>query len=121
MKRKSRTKTALDLWKKYVKQRDGYTCRRCGKSRPDVQIQAHHVISSTNWRLRFDPLNGVCVCAGCHMGFFHGNDPFDWPIVEDWYKKNVDWDYLQANRTGKVNNDYDAIINSFKQALEGKK
>ena len=112
-KHKSRTVQALELWKKHVKDRDGWTCRRCGKG--GSYMQAHHVISSTNWNLRFDPENGVCVCAGCHLGFFHSNDPFDWPIVEDWYKKNVNWEYLKDRRHVKVKNDYDAIIKAFKE------
>ena len=51
------------LWAKAVKKRVNYRCELCGEE----GIHAHHIFtrfhSGTRWML----LNGVCLCAKCHL------------------------------------------------------
>lgn len=56
-------------WQKAVRERDAYTCQRCGV----VQryIHAHHVAPrSRRPDLRHDVSNGKCLCVSCH-GWVH--------------------------------------------------
>lgn len=76
--RKSESKhsTKCKEWVKAVKERDGYTCVRCGSKN---RVAAHHVIP---WRVdetkRFDIDNGISLCVVCHgkeEGFRKGMIP----------------------------------------------
>lgn len=61
------------LWKKSVKERDGFKCRVCGSRK---KIVAHHIESFTVEDLRFAIENGICLCMECHMDYhirFMGN------------------------------------------------
>lgn len=53
-------------WSQLVRARAGYHCERCGATPEESQLHAHHVDGRNNHRLRFDPRNGVCLCARCH-------------------------------------------------------
>ena len=50
-------------WRGFVKDRDG-RCRRCGK-KPRI-LEAHHIAKRRNMPTRWEPLNGVTLCAPCH-------------------------------------------------------
>jgi hypothetical protein len=52
------------LWSAIV--RAGGECERCGRTSEESQLHAHHVYGRNNHRLRFEPRNGVCLCARCH-------------------------------------------------------
>jgi len=52
-------------WRKYIFERDDYTCALC-KSR-GKKIEAHHIKEfSTYEKLRFDVNNGITLCLKCH-------------------------------------------------------
>jgi len=54
-------------WRAKVLKRDGYKCRECHKSGPDIKLEAHHIEEwFTNTRLRFSALNGITLCVQCH-------------------------------------------------------
>lgn len=54
----------FDIWGLHVKQRDSYTCRRCGRKE---DLHAHHIVP---WKVdeskRFDLDNGITLCRTCH-------------------------------------------------------
>lgn len=55
------------LWARYIKTRDGWTCRRCGRSKTQgYQMHAAHVLSRRSLAVRWDPDAGLCCCALCH-------------------------------------------------------
>lgn len=65
-KKPSRTTLNNKLDKAYstlVRLRAGGRCEVCGGPNP----QAHHYITRRNRKLRWDPANGIAVCAGHHM------------------------------------------------------
>ena len=39
-------------------------CERCGKT---AHLQCCHIFSRRYIKLRHDPLNLLCLCAGCHL------------------------------------------------------
>jgi len=58
-------------WSYKVKQRDDFTCQRCGDNRGG-NLVSHHIESySTAKDLRFDLRNGITLCVDCHKDF-HG-------------------------------------------------
>ena len=65
-----RTKRKADrIWQEAVRERDAYTCRRCGKQ--GSEIAAHHVNPrSQRPDLKHDVSNGICLCGICH-GWVH--------------------------------------------------
>lgn len=67
MKRKKRTARTIrlscdKLWSQLVRSQ-GF-CEKCGRS--DGVLHAHHVYGRTDYRLRFEPRNGCCLCYRCH-------------------------------------------------------
>ena len=55
------------IWRNSVRERDKWTCRRCGSIK---QIHAHHLFNFFDYpALRFDINNGVSLCRECHFIF----------------------------------------------------
>ena len=50
-------------WSLLVKLRAGNKCEVCRKTQP---LNSHHIFSRSNRSVRWDVLNGVCLCVGCH-------------------------------------------------------
>lgn len=67
-------KIDIDLWKRRVKERDKYTCQRCGQALTSCQLEAHHKMPT--WfmpELKTDLNNGITLCKKCHKQL-HGVD-----------------------------------------------
>lgn len=79
--RKVKTKEHPPSW--YVKKCDtkfsllirsiGY-CQYCGRKE---NLQCAHIIGRANYTLRWNPLNAICLCVGCHIYKFHRGSPLD--------------------------------------------
>lgn len=52
-----------DAWSLLVKLRNGNKCAVCLKTSP---LNSHHIYSRSNKSVRWDVLNGICLCVGCH-------------------------------------------------------
>lgn len=52
-----------DAWSKLVKLRAGNKCEVCGKTSP---LNSHHIYSRSKKSVRWDAMNGVCLCVGHH-------------------------------------------------------
>ena len=51
-------------WSKKVKERDLYTCQKCGIK---TDLESHHILRwATHPEHRLNIDNGVCVCSSCH-------------------------------------------------------
>jgi 5-methylcytosine-specific restriction endonuclease McrA len=60
------------LWSEAIKARDGYRCRRCGRT---TNLQSAHIHSRSRKSTRHDLDNGLTLCGGrCHLFFAH-KDP----------------------------------------------
>jgi hypothetical protein len=68
------------LWASIVKERDG-KCIYCGSTR---NLNAHHIFTKArHGNLRWEPDNGVTLCAGCHTFGVHINPaPYMLRIIE---------------------------------------
>jgi 5-methylcytosine-specific restriction endonuclease McrA len=58
----------LDAWIDYVKIRDNFTCRKCGKTNlKGRDCQADHILSRESFpELIYDLNNGQTLCCQCH-------------------------------------------------------
>lgn len=89
---KGLTKILDDLWAEIVKKRAGYKCEVSGTTE---NLQSHHIIGRSNWRLRWEPRNGVCLSAKHHKFDRHQsahNNPLwfnGW--LEKYRKEDVKW------------------------------
>lgn len=98
VKRKA-TKTALKkrlekLVKDYVKQRDNYTCQRCGKVVEGTNCHASHVIPvSRSGYLQFDPINMKVLCYHDHINWWHKHPVEAGKWFTDTFPER--WEYLQ--------------------------
>lgn len=52
-----------DAWSKLVKLRAGEKCEYCSKTSP---LNSHHIFSRSKKSVRWDAMNGVCLCVGHH-------------------------------------------------------
>jgi len=52
----------------YIRTRDGWTCRRCKKQhrRDSSGLHSAHIFSRGKHNTRWNPLNAVALCYGCH-------------------------------------------------------
>jgi hypothetical protein len=68
MSERSKTVNGLDtLFSVFIRERDKYTCQRCGKTRDTNVIQCAHIFTRGALSTRWDPQNANALCAGCHM------------------------------------------------------
>lgn len=70
--------TPADMWfSRCVRERAGWTCERCHKqyTPPTQALHCSHYIGRGNWAVRFEPLNALALCYGCHqlMGSARGS------------------------------------------------
>lgn len=82
---KKTLKNKLDkAWSQLVKLQAGNKCEVCGSTET---LNSHHIVGRRNLRLRWEPMNGVSLCAGCHTfrtQSFHQN-----PVWADvWLREN---------------------------------
>lgn len=52
-----------DAWSKLVKLRAGNKCEYCGKT---TTLNSHHIFSRSKKSVRWEVLNGVCLCVAHH-------------------------------------------------------
>ena len=72
-KRKQKTngikETPADKWfSRCIRERAGWKCERCGVqyTPPTGALHCSHVEGRGNWSVRFEPLNALALCYGCH-------------------------------------------------------
>ena len=80
--KKSIVKVLDKLAAEAVKLRDEFTCQRCGSVASGQGCHWSHIYSRRRYCLRWDLLNAVVLCAGCHR-WWHGN-PID---AAEWFAK----------------------------------
>lgn len=80
--KKIKVKQLDALWSKAVRARDRFTCQVC-YSTDAKNMQAMHIISRSEWAIRWDLENGICGCKACHKFFTY--KPVAW---KDWLAEN---------------------------------
>lgn len=92
-KKKSVTKQLDEIWSEIIKIIGGYKCEYCGKT---SYLNSHHIFSRSNYAVRWEPINGSCLCSGHHTlssTFSAHKTPIEFvewikeKRGEDWYEK----------------------------------
>lgn len=104
---KSHAKQECDrMARQVVLERDKHTCQRCGTTEA---VQWAHILTRSELSIRWNPLNSLALCAGCHVYMTHR--PVEWM---DWVDAHYDEnriDKLRLLRRGILGApDYAAII-----------
>lgn len=100
---KSIDKYLDDLWSELVKLKAGNKCEVCGKTR---NLNSHHVYSRAMKSVRWQAMNGYCLCVGHHIGIKFSahktpNDFTQWSIEnrgQSWF----DTLQMKAHSIGKL-------------------
>lgn len=86
-------------------------CEKCGLQGQDYDTA--HIISRKNLTLRWDILNVLCLCRGCHM-YAHANPKF----FATWFRNKYPdrQEYLDSTRNKILKRsieDYEKILESI--------
>ena len=103
-----------DLWSEIVKLKAGYKCEKCGKGKPDVVLNSHHIITRERKSTRWHVSNGVCLCFHDHFYWAH----VDTEGFREWCQKIRDYDDLNFRRKMPFKLDYMAIKLYLEQELK---
>eukprot|EP00919_Chromeraceae_sp_WS-2016_P066996 GHVR01158443.1.p2 GENE.GHVR01158443.1~~GHVR01158443.1.p2 ORF type:complete len:117 (+),score=15.82 GHVR01158443.1:703-1053(+) len=90
---RKRLEKKLDkAWSLAIRERAEYTCEKCGRD----ANQACHIVPRRYRITRWDLANGVCMCGGCHLWWWHEN-PLE---AADWFEVNYRerWEYLHEQK-----------------------
>lgn len=83
----------------YIRTRDGWNCKRCGKhyEPPTMALHCSHFQGRGKEATRFDPENADALCYGCHQYFTsHPADHYAWQ-VEKKGQEAIDALVLRSN------------------------
>lgn len=67
-----RRDTADKYFSDCVRERANWCCENCGTYYPEGNrrgIECAHIVGRANKRLRWEPLNAIALCTGCHMKY----------------------------------------------------
>jgi hypothetical protein len=100
--RKKLVEKADDLWSTLVKIPN--KCAVCSKSN---NLESHHLIGRNNWKYRYEPMNGLCLCPVHHsLGdgiAAHGSNDVTGRF-RDWFEKNrpKQYEWFEEHRDDKT-------------------
>ena len=92
-------------------------CENCSRSE-GVQLHCAHIVGRNNHTLRFDFINMLCLCAGCHRWAHDNPDEFTDFWRKKWPSRKV---YIDANRnkiTKRTALDYKELVDGLKEEVK---
>ena len=117
--RKLRTAKLHDadrLFSLFIRTRDDWQCKACGRGQAQAVMQCAHIVSRRYRAVRWFPLNAVCLCAACHVSYTY--DPIAWEDwVDDHYPGRLSM-LKQVARASAGAVDYDEVCCSLKSEME---
>ena len=85
------------LVKTIVKERDNYTCQRCGEKLKDSNCHGSHVIPvSAGLRWAYDPENIIVLCFRHHINWWHKNPTESGQWFKDKFPER--WKYIESKK-----------------------
>lgn len=92
-----RTRTSIKasadrLWSHLIRVKANGRCERCGET---GRLEAHHIHGRTDFRLRFEPRNGMALCHQDHR--WAEQHPLEFA---DWFRevRPADYEFLKEER-----------------------
>jgi len=112
--KRSTVKNNLDkVTPQIIKLRDEQICQRCLKYCSGQGCHWSHVYSRTRYSMRWDLLNAIVLCAGCHQ-WWHDNpvDSGTW-FAEKWPHREA---YLQGKKLEPIHPIYTSELIKWLEA-----
>lgn len=117
-------KLAVETAKKIAKTENDYTCEKCFRSKPQVQIHGAHILPVTWAGTAADPENILSLCAACHS--VGSNSQHQDPIpFSRWFENKFPgrYDQLRKRATDYSQNplpkiDWEETYKKLKQELK---
>lgn len=100
------------LWGQIVRARGA--CEMCSNPKR-LPLQAAHGISRRYRGTRWLPINGFCLCSGCHMSMTHNPLAWDDFLRVEW--GDITYDILRRRAQATAKPDHAAILASLKKEL----
>lgn len=97
---------------KYIRTRDGWKCKRCGKqyTPPTSALHCSHFQGRGKENTRFEPLNCDALCYGCHRYFTaQPGEHYQWQVKTKG-QDTVDKLIAQSNSYKKKDRKLERII-----------
>lgn len=72
----------------YIKDRDGWTCQKCGTKYDKSQktsLQCSHNIKRGNFNIRWNADNALSLCYACHVFWYESRKP----ETQKWLKQKI--------------------------------
>jgi len=117
--KRSLDKQLLKIWQEVVKLRANYICEfpMCRKSE---NLNAHHIITRSNYGLRYDTSNGICLCSGHHTMLTcsaHKNPFFKDVLIEAGVRSKEFFEKLKLSASYYYKPDKKLILIALNQEL----
>ena len=93
-KKKSLKKQCDELWFELIKTRAGFKSEISGRN--DEYVAGHHIAGKSNYRLRYEPKNGICLLYRSEHTFgVHSHDPTIARHYQDATIRHISWETWQ--------------------------
>jgi len=120
-KRKSIKKRCEDLWFELVKLRANYKSELSNRPHEQEYVSGHHIAGKSNYRLRFEPKNGICLSYQTeHKYGVHNTDPSISRKYQDMIIHKIGqetWDWLLSLKNCQQKQDLTLIEIYLKQEI----
>jgi 5-methylcytosine-specific restriction endonuclease McrA len=115
-----KTRKADQVFSKWIKQRDNYTCQRCKKANQDPRgLHCAHFITRRNESTRFDPDNACALDYGCHS-FFHQHPDEHRKFMEERLGPALFLELTTIRKRTIVKKDDKAVVAHYRGLLANK-
>ena len=110
----------LKLWGEVVKAQAGYQCEYPNCTVNFTQLHPHHYFNKKNKSVKYDPLNGICLC---HLHHTNGNEAahLDPDFKDKWLasgKRPEGWLEELTQRKNQIVKDDDSYREYWKLKLK---
>lgn len=91
-------------WSKEVKIRDNHKCQKCGLTKDEAAIEAHHIVKRPG---RSKTKDGVTLCKWCHLMADMGKSAFKkWLNADDFFVAAIG--HIKKTSPGKLDKFFDS-------------
>jgi hypothetical protein len=109
-----------EAWSLLVKLKAGMKCEYCGKR---YSLNSHHIYSRGKKSVRWDTLDGICLCVGHHIGMnFSAHKtpaPFIMWLIKykgEKFMEDLQWKSNQTNKLSPFEKQF--ILDELKEQVE---
>jgi hypothetical protein len=108
-----------DIFSKFIRSRDKYTCLVCGKQGTGAEIHCGHLFSRVSFSTRWTELNCFAQCKSCNFRAEYDNEPMKRAWIAKHGQEKFDVLYMKYNSVFKIGNaELVVLINYYKQRLK---